>query len=81
MVHFWSNHFCVSADNPQTSAFVGAFERDAIRPHVLGRFEDMLLAVEQHPAMLIYLNQIQSIGPDSLAAQRAWRAIRPSNAA
>ncbi len=71
MVHFWSNHFCVSADNPQTSAFVGAFERDVIRPHVLGRFEDMLLAVEQHPAMLIYLNQIQSIGPDSLAAQRA----------
>lgn len=71
MVHFWSNHFCVSADNPQTSAFIGAFERDAIRPHVLGRFEDMLLAVEHHPAMLIYLNQIQSIGPDSLAAQRA----------
>ena len=71
MVHFWSNHFCVSADNPQTSAFAGAFERDAIRPHVLGRFEDMLLAVEHHPAMLIYLNQIQSIGPDSLAAARA----------
>jgi uncharacterized protein (DUF1800 family) len=71
MVHFWANHFCVSADNPQTSAFVGAFERDAIRPHVLGRFEDMVLAVERHPAMLIYLNQIQSIGPDSPAAQRA----------
>jgi uncharacterized protein (DUF1800 family) len=71
MVHFWSNHFCVSADNPQTSAFVGGFERDAIRPHVLGRFEDMLLAVERHPAMLIYLNQVQSIGPDSLAAERA----------
>ncbi len=71
MVHFWANHFCVSADNPQTVAFVGAFERDAIRPHVLGRFEDMLLAVEHHPAMLIYLNQIQSIGPDSPAAQRA----------
>ncbi|QKR99484.1 DUF1800 domain-containing protein [Sphingomonas sp. CL5.1] len=73
LVHFWSNHFCVSADNPQVTAFAGAFERDAIRPHVLGRFEDMLLAVEHHPAMLIYLNQIQSIGPDSLAAQRAAR--------
>ena len=71
LVHFWSNHFCVSADNPQTSIFVGAFERDAIRPHVLGRFEDMLLAVERHPAMLFYLNQIQSIGPDSLLAERA----------
>ncbi len=73
MVHFWANHFCISADNPQTSAFVGAFERDVIRPHVLGRFEDMLLAVERHPAMLIYLSQVQSIGPDSLAATRAAR--------
>ena len=71
LVHFWSNHFCVSADNPQISAYAGAFERDAIRPHVLGLFADMLLAVEQHPAMLIYLNQLSSIGPDSPAAQRA----------
>ncbi|MFS0771125.1 DUF1800 domain-containing protein [Sphingomonas sp. 1P08PE] len=70
MVHFWSNHFCVSADNPRVTAFAAAFERDAIRPHVLGRFSDMLLAVERHPAMLIYLNQVQSIGPDSPAAAR-----------
>ena len=65
MVHFWSNHFCVSVDNPRVTAFAGAFERDAIRPHVLGNFSDMTLAVERHPAMLIYLNQFQSIGPDS----------------
>lgn len=70
MVHFWSNHFCVSVDNPQVTAFAGAFERDAIRPHVLGKFSDMALAVEQHPAMLIYLNQFQSIGPESQAAAR-----------
>ena len=70
MVHFWSNHFCVSADNLPVTAFAAAFERDAIRPHVLGRFSDMLLAVEQHPAMLTYLNQAQSIGPNSPAAQR-----------
>jgi uncharacterized protein (DUF1800 family) len=70
MVHFWSNHFCVSADDAQVTAFAGAFERDAIRPHVLGRFADMALAVERHPAMLIYLNQVQSIGPDSPAAMR-----------
>ena len=70
MVHFWSNHFCISADNARVTAFAGAFERDAIRPHVLGSFADMLLAVERHPAMLIYLNQFQSIGPDSLAAAR-----------
>ena len=71
MVHFWSNHFCISADNPQTTAFAGAFERDAIRPHVLGRFSDMLLAVEQHPGMLIYLNQFNSVGPNSALAARA----------
>jgi uncharacterized protein (DUF1800 family) len=70
MVHFWSNHFCVSVDNPRVMAFAGAFERDAIRPHVLGKFTDMALAVEQHPAMLIYLNQFQSIGPESQAAAR-----------
>ena len=71
MVHFWSNHFCVSADNIRVAAFAGAFERDAIRPHVLGSFADMALAAERHPAMLIYLNQIQSIGPDSPAAARS----------
>ncbi len=70
MVHFWSNHFCVSADNPNVTAFAAAFERDAIRPHVLGRFSDMLMAVERHPAMLVYLNQIQSVGPNSPAAAR-----------
>ena len=71
LVHFWSNHFCVSADNPQVTAFAGAFERDAIRPHVLGSFSDMLMAVEHHPAMLFYLNQVTSIGPNSPAAKRA----------
>jgi uncharacterized protein (DUF1800 family) len=73
LVHFWSNHFCVSADNLQLAAFAPAFERDAIRPHVLGRFKDMLFAVERHPAMLIYLNQVASVGPDSPLAERIGR--------
>jgi uncharacterized protein (DUF1800 family) len=64
LVWFWSNHFCVSLD---TSVMAGGYEREAIRPHVLGRFTDMLLAAESHPAMLIYLNDAQSIGPDSVA--------------
>jgi uncharacterized protein (DUF1800 family) len=64
LVWFWSNHFCVSLD---TSPMAGGYEREAIRPHVLGRFADMLLAAETHPAMLIYLNDAQSIGPDSVA--------------
>jgi len=65
LVWFWSNHFCVSAD--KVRAIAGAFEREAIRPHVLGRFADMLLAVETHPAMLHYLDNARSIGPDSMA--------------
>jgi uncharacterized protein (DUF1800 family) len=63
-VWFWSNHFCVSAD---TSVMAGGYEREAIRPHVLGPFVDLLLAAESHPAMLIYLNDNLSMGPDSVA--------------
>lgn len=71
LVHFWANHFAVSTDKPQVTVMAGTFEREAIRPHVLGRFEDMVLAVEQHPAMLFYLDQVRSIGPDSKRATRA----------
>jgi uncharacterized protein (DUF1800 family) len=71
LVHFWANHFAVSVDKGQVAAYAGAFERDAIRPHVLGRFDDMLVAVEQHPAMQLFLDQARSVGPDSPAALRA----------
>ena len=64
LVWFWSNHFCVNQDK---TAMAGAYEREAIRPHVLGRFREMLLAAESHPAMLIYLDNAQSIGPGSIA--------------
>src|SRR5262245_28720641 len=65
LVWFWSNHFCVSAD--KVPARPGGYERERIRAHVLGRFVDMLLAVESDPAMLIYLDNAQSIGPNSVA--------------
>lgn len=71
LVHFWSNHFAVSVDKVQILGLAGAMEREAIRPHVLGNFADMLLAVEQHPAMLLYLDNQQSIGPNSQAARIA----------
>jgi uncharacterized protein (DUF1800 family) len=64
-VWFWSNHFCVSAD--VVPSMVGAYEREVIRPHVLGRFVDMLLAAEGHPAMLAYLDNTRSVGPNSVA--------------
>lgn len=65
LVWFWSNHFCVSAD--KVPAMSGPYEREAIRAHVLGRFADMLQAVESHPAMLFYLDNVESMGPDSVA--------------
>jgi uncharacterized protein (DUF1800 family) len=65
LVWFWSNHFCVSAFKVPNMA--GGYEREAIRPHILGRFADMLLAVEAHPAMLFYLDNAASIGPNSVA--------------
>ncbi|MBP0615421.1 DUF1800 domain-containing protein [Jiella mangrovi] len=71
LVDFWSNHFAIEKDrNPRVMAIVGAYEREAIRPHVLGRFEDMLLAVAQHPAMLYYLDNYLSAGVHSRAARR-----------
>ena len=71
MVHFWANHFAVSADKLTVVGMAGLLEVEAIRPHVLGRFGDMLNAVEQHPAMLLYLDQASSIGPDSMVGARA----------
>jgi uncharacterized protein (DUF1800 family) len=71
LVHFWSNHFAVSVDKLLIVGLAGSFEADAIRPHVLGRFEDLLLAVVRHPAMLLYLDQAQSIGPRSPMGLRA----------
>ena len=67
LVHFWANHFAVSADKLELVGLAGTMEFEAIRPHVMGRFGDMLNAVERHPAMLLYLDQAVSIGPNSPA--------------
>ena len=76
LVHFWSNHFAVSADKQPVSALAGLFENEAIRPNLGGKFYDLLLAVEKHPAMIIYLDNQRSIGPGSILAQRANRRRR-----
>ncbi|MGD0848994.1 DUF1800 domain-containing protein [Bradyrhizobium sp.] len=76
LVVFWSNHFCISANKGELARiWAGSFEREAIRPHVLGRFGDMLKAVEQHPAMLFFLDNQQSLGPDSRAGQNRKRGL------
>ena len=76
LVHFWSNHFTVSAAKPAAVALPPSFEKDAIRPHVGGRFADMLLASTKHPGMIVYLDNRLSIGPNSQAAQQPRRARR-----
>ena len=73
LVWFWSNHFCVSADKIRSMS--GAYEREAIRPHVLGRFTDLLLAAEGHPAMLFYLDQTVSMGANSTAGINRSRGL------
>ncbi|WP_296677828.1 DUF1800 domain-containing protein [Novosphingobium sp.] len=73
LVHFWSNHFAVSVDKLVTLGLAAPFEFEAIRPHVLGSFSDMLVAVTRHPGMLLYLDQAQSIGPESTLGTRTSR--------
>ena len=76
LVAFWSNHFCISANKGGLARmWAGSFEREAIRPHVLGRFADMLMAVEQHPAMLFFLDNQQSLGPESRAGENRKRGL------
>ncbi len=76
LVVFWSNHFCISANKGGLARmWAGSFEREAIRPHVLGRFADMLKAVEQHPAMLFFLDNQQSLGPESRAGENRKRGL------
>jgi uncharacterized protein (DUF1800 family) len=72
---FWSNHFCISADKGALRPVVGAYEREAIRPHVGGRFAEMLQAVESHPGMLVYLDNARSIGPDSIAGRNRGKGL------
>ena len=75
LVWFWANHFTVSLRRGEVSAVLMPFIREAIRPHVNGRFADMLFAVMRHPAMLMYLDNAASIGPNSPAGLRSHRGL------
>jgi uncharacterized protein (DUF1800 family) len=70
ITQFWSNHFAVSVDKAIVLGVAGSYEREAIRPNVLGSFSQLLLAVERHPVMLLYLDNFRSVGPDSMIAGR-----------
>lgn len=75
LVDFWMNHFTVSRRSGSIQVLIGDYERQAIRPHVTGRFGDMLLAVARHPAMLVYLDNAGSVGPASPAGQRRRQGL------
>jgi len=75
LVRFWANHFSVAVNSPQTRLVVGAYEREAIRPSILGSFTDLALSAIFHPGMLAYLNNFQSIGPGSRAGRRTGRGL------
>ena len=75
LVWFWTNHFCVSRRRGECTALAGAFVEEAIRPHVTASFTDMLLAVMRHPAMLLYLDNASSVGPDSPAGLKSHRGL------
>ncbi|HVJ52599.1 MAG TPA: DUF1800 domain-containing protein [Aliidongia sp.] len=72
---FWANHFTVSGVRPIVRPLVGSFEREAIRPHVTGKFEEMVLAVVRHPAMGLYLDNAVSVGPNSRVGARRDRGL------
>src|SRR5450631_844306 len=80
LVHFWANHFAISADKGAIFGLAGTLENEAVRSHVNGRFVDLLSAVEQHPAMIAFLDNQYSVGTDSAAARRAERRIAVGNA-
>jgi uncharacterized protein (DUF1800 family) len=74
MTDFWLNHFSVYVrKNANEPYLLSSYERDTIRPRALGKFEDLLVATAESPAMLVYLDNWQSVGPDSPAAQRGKR--------
>jgi len=82
LVEFWFNHFNVFVGKGPVSVLAGSYEREAIRPYVMGRFRDMLGATAKHPAMLFYLDNAQSVRPDyrapALLAAVNPNAARPS---
>jgi uncharacterized protein (DUF1800 family) len=68
--YFWSNHFAVSIDKRAATLYAAPMEREAIRPHLNSSFSEMLLAVTQHPAMLLYLDNVRSVGESSTFVSR-----------
>ncbi len=76
LVDFWFNHFNVFLNKGADRYTLPSYEREAIRPHVFGKFYDLLLATAQSPAMLFYLDNWQSVGPDETPPSKRAAAKR-----
>lgn len=72
---FWADHFTVAGKNRLTRFATPGFVEEAIRPNLVGKFEELLIAAATHPMMLDYLDQINSVGPNSRAGKRGRRGI------
>lgn len=75
LARFWINHFTVSAARPEVRGLAGSLSRHAIRPRLDGHFHQLLLEVTRHPAMLLYLDNVRSVGPDSPAGRRKGKGL------
>lgn len=75
LARFWSNHFTVSVTQRRILHLAGAFEREVVRPRIAGSFSDLLLESTRHPAMLLYLDNAASLGPDSRLGRRTGRGL------
>jgi uncharacterized protein (DUF1800 family) len=75
LARFFMNHFTVSASRPEVRGLAGSLSRHAIRPHLAGHFHEMLLEVTRHPAMLLYLDNVRSIGPDSPMGRKRHKGL------
>ncbi|MFM8445024.1 MAG: DUF1800 domain-containing protein [Methylococcus sp.] len=80
MVDFWYNHFNVSNAKGPTGFWVGCYERDAIRPHALGKFRNLLVATAHHPAMLHYLDNARNTAPESPAGRKSKQGLNENYA-
>jgi len=80
LVRFWSNHLAVSTSRGEVRSMAGAYEREAIRPWVCGKFEQMLLSSARHPAMLVYLDNLRSVGPNSKVGSKRERGLNENYA-
>lgn len=80
LVAFWANHLSISIQRREVTAVAAAYEREVIRAHLDGPFEDMLLASARHPAMLAYLDNARSVGPGSMAGRRSGRGLNENYA-